>query len=191
MVGAGVNKFSGRIVDSLTGQGAPQGLPTGFPTTQTGYGVNLPNYLGGSDSGISGPQFSQTPVPNYGVSAPNIGFNPSIGGIGAPQVGGVSPPQDWTGSLTGNNPFGGQYGGNLGIPTMPPVNARRPIGGALNFAGGHFNNGTGAGTGYGASSYANDGWGQTALGFGVGTGFGSGGNFALADAQKAAAINRV
>lgn len=97
------------------------------------------------------------------------------------------------------------------IPTMPQVDTQAPwqglgtgtgntlSGGALgNWANGggapqglHYGNGSGAGTGYGASNYQNDQWGQTALGFGLGTGFGSAGSFALADAQKAAKINRV
>lgn len=91
---------------------------------------------------------------------------------------------------------------------MPPVQVagNGPIGGFQNgvFNGGagnfgpamrtglHYGNGAGAGTGYGASSYANDAWGQTALGFGIGSSAGgSGGSFALSDAQKAAGINRV
>lgn len=82
---------------------------------------------------------------------------------------GGSTPQQWSGSLAGANPFGGQYGGNLGIPTMPAVNVR-PNGGALAFGGGRngYNNGFGAGTGFGAYSVPNDAWGEAARSFGVG-----------------------
>jgi hypothetical protein len=96
-------------------------------------------------------------------------------------------------------------------PTMPQVNAQAPWsglgtstgntfnGGSLgqwaNAGGGgapqglHYSNGVGAGTGYGASSYANDKWGDMAMGFGVGATSGTGG-FALSDAIRANRRNK-
>jgi hypothetical protein len=46
----------------------------------------------------------------------------------------------------------------------------RPIGGGLSFGGGQqgYNNGAGAGTGFGAFNVMNDSWGEAARGFGVG-----------------------
>jgi hypothetical protein len=46
----------------------------------------------------------------------------------------------------------------------------RPIGGGLSFSGGQsgYNNGAGAGTGFGAFNVMNDAWGEAARGFGVG-----------------------
>lgn len=117
-------------------------------------------------------------MPGYTPGMPNTtgGFMPG-------------PATDWQGSLAGSNPFGGQYGGNLGFPMMPAVTAR-PIGGQLNYGGGTVNNGVGAGTGYGAGSIQNDSWGNTALGFGLGTGYGSSGGFALNDALAQQRTNR-
>lgn len=88
--------------------------------------------------------------PSGQIVVPNV--NGSMGGITTlPSVQAETP---WTGSLTDNNPFGGQYGGNLGMPSSAPRVS--------------YGNGAGAGTGYGATSYANDRWGDAASGFGAG-----------------------
>lgn len=59
------------------------------------------------------------------------------------------------------NAAGNRGSGNTGA---------RAIGGNLSYSGGRsgYNNGVGAGTGFGASSYQNDSWGSVASGFGVG-----------------------
>lgn len=75
--------------------------------------------------------------------------------------------------------------------SLPSVNAR-PIGGQMRFGGGSvggYNNGAGAGTGFGAANFTNDAWGQTALGFGIGAAANNN-SIARSDAMKAAALNK-
>jgi hypothetical protein len=104
-----------------------------------------------------------------------------MSGWGNPQVS-IGAPQ--TASIGGYAPSAPN------VPTMQPVEAQAPwqslgtstgnvfSGGMLgSWANGgaaprgiQYGNGSGAGTGYGGSSYANDAWGQTAAGFGVGAG---------------------
>lgn len=83
-----------------------------------------------------------------------------------PTMPAVQAQAPWTGSLAQSNPFGGSYGGNLGFG-----GGNRPIGGNLSYGGGRagYNNGAGAGTGFGGASFANDSWGDVASSFGVGS----------------------
>lgn len=119
-----------------------------------------------------------------------VGDAPQVGMLAPqPNYGAPEAPQYDSGAQGVNTGYATipSYGG--GLASMAAVNVR-PIGGALSFGNGHFNNGVGAGTGYGATNYANDAWGQTALGFGIGSSAGgSSGGYALSDAQKAQRMN--
>lgn len=131
------------------------------------------NFLGGklmnryspADGGMGGPERGQ------------FGYDTSLSGIGdagmsfSPQVGGwLSGPAPQQGGFQGfgsfdpmqsmfTDPGASQWGAfapNLGMGGTP--------------RGISYGNGAGAGTGYGSTSYMNDGWGQTAASFGVGAG---------------------
>lgn len=132
----------------------------------------------------------------YGGLGPTVpGLTPGIAGVDFPFADLNGVPEVDLGYATVPN-YGnwkpGQGGGAIvGGGTTGP----RPIGGLLNFTGGQggYNNGVGAGTGFGASNYVNDQpFGSVAAGFGIGaTSSGSAGSYALADAQKAAKINKI
>lgn len=105
------------------------------------------------------------------VQAGNIGMQ--AGGI--PTMPNVQAQAPWTGSMAGRNPFGGQYGGNLGFA------APRQYGRA---AGSFTPNGAGV------VQVAGNGWAgsDAAAGFGLGAqgaGATSAGSIALADAIAA------
>lgn len=122
------------------------------------------------DQGLSQyQQQMQAQIGGNNPGAPNLGFGGGPGGmVGQPSYGGIVPPhmqplpQLTNGAMFGGGPNifnGGQ--GNFG----PSGN-----GGGLSFGGGYsgYNNGVGAGTGFGATNYINDRWGDVASGFGVG-----------------------
>ena len=145
-------------------------------------GKGVDHFSGNAEDGGIGPLTMQQFSPYVGTSVPNVGMAPGVN----PQVP-TMPAVNTQAPWSPMSPFA--PGSGLAFAGMPQG---RPIGGNLGFGGGHYNNGVGAGTGFGAANYVNDGWGDVASGFGIGaTSHGSGGSFALADAQKAAKINRI
>jgi hypothetical protein len=98
--------------------------------------------------------------PQTGLGVPNIGMAPGM----TPEVP-TMPPVNTQAPWQPMNPFA--PGSGLAFVGSPQG---RPIGGNLGFGSGHFNNGVGAGTGYGAANYGNDAFGSVAAGFGVGAG---------------------
>lgn len=151
---------SGLVVNKVLGNYLDTGslLPSGNGPLAYAFGRGTQQVL---DKGLSGVQSDMQAMINsrngFGAGIPSPMAQPAA----------QPTPEAWNGSLANNNPFGGQYGGNLGFATMPAVHAR-PIGGGLSFGGGRYNNGIGAGTGFGAANYTNDAWGDVASGFGVG-----------------------
>lgn len=108
------------------------------------------------------------------------GYNPqvSVGGPQAVSIGSYAPQHGMptmppVESQAPWNPLGTQTGnvfngGALGSWANGSTPQGRQIGGNLSFGGGSYNNGVGAGTGFGAANYANDAWGDVASSFGVG-----------------------
>ena len=146
---------------------------------------------------------TQGPGPDNTTLTPQgpLGFNPNwqlLSNRGGNFLGGQTVPQGT--APPAGNPFGTPQGfdpsGHMLSNPFFGMSGRgfRPIGGPLNFSGGRggYNNGVGAGTGFGAFNIINDRWGEAAGGFGVGVGGASSpSSYAVSDAQRSARLNRV
>lgn len=165
-------------------QGVKQGLIQG--------GVGAVNPLAGL---LTRMYFNyQNKSPNYEVERGQ--FPLYMSGV---QVGNAAQPsqpmQPQQGQWQGfGDPFANPIGGPQGFGAFTPQAgiAPRAIGGTLNFSGGAggYNNGVGAGTGFGASNIQNDSWGQAAAGFGIGATNGSD-SISRDDAMRQNMMNRV
>lgn len=165
-------------LNPVLGMAADKGFDM-FNRGQPGTGIQGTFLDQGFPSGASGQDMGYATLPNYG------GYNPQVN-VGAPQTvttGGYAPtmptveaqaPWQGLGTSTGNTFSGGMLGSWAGPQ-------QRQYGQAA-----------GSFTPYGAGVIQNDSWGEAARGFGVGAGAGgSAGGYALADARRAAALNRV
>lgn len=102
--------------------------------------------------------------------------------MNTPTMPAVQAETPWTGSLAQSNPFGGQYGGNLGFSAPQARSYGRASGSFTPY-------------GAGAIQVAGQGWAgsDAAAGFGLGAqgaGSSSAGSIALADAMRATKKNR-
>lgn len=157
---------------SVGGAGSQWGSGWGGTSFGGGQGPTGNGYGSGFGSGSSFGSFGS----GWGGAAPGTG-----GGATNPDWGPFTPqlPDMTTGPADASGAGDAGAGGPVvqtpqGPMQQTPSGALRPIGGTVNFTGGAggYNNGVGAGTGFGASNYWNNpsGFGETAAGFGIGYG---------------------
>lgn len=123
------------------------------------------------------------PVTRQQIGLPSNQYAAARPAMNMPTMPAVQAEAPWTGSLAQANPFGGQYGGNLGFSAAPQARG--------------YGRAAGSFTPYGAGAIqvAGQGWAgsDAAAGFGLGAqgaGSSSAGSIALADAMRATKKNR-
>lgn len=160
----GATMLGGPLAGAAVGQAGNNWVNNGNPLDFSGNDSRLGQLVNAFTSNTGGPQresFGVDTSLNVNDIAQQIGLQPNL------QIGGESPSAADR-MATELQRIQDQIN-KQGVATMPSVTARG-IGGQLSFGGGRggYNNGVGAGTGFGATNYTNDGWGDTASSFGVG-----------------------
>lgn len=161
----GATVLGGPLAGAAVGQAGNNWVNNGNPLDFSGNDSRLGqlvNAFAGNNNGPQREQFGVDTSLDVSDIAQQIGIQPNL------QTGG-EPPSAADRMATKLQRIQDQIN-QQGVATTRPVNVR-PIGGQLNFGGGRggYNNGVGAGTGFGASSFTNDGFGDVAAGFGVGS----------------------